>query len=162
MGSTTQKNDISAQDGQTITAEAATWKGTPYKLNGAAAMKGVGGDCSGTTQKIYDASKFPYEYKMAHDFPDYAVSSGRFRELAAGEAKQDGDVLSWSNHMAIYCSFASDPDDATTIRQRKDGKGTWVQNNDMWTASHPGGPAYAPAELKWWRTDPPRVFRYCK
>jgi hypothetical protein len=162
MGTTPAKKDIAVQDGQAITGEAATWKGTPYKLNGPAAMKAIGGDCSGTTLKIYQVAKFPYEYKMAHDFPDYATASGLFRELAVGEMKQDGDILSWHNHMAIYCTFAADPDDATTQRQRKDGKGTWTQNNDMWTASKPGGPAYATAEMRWWRPDAPRVFRYQK
>jgi hypothetical protein len=161
MGSTTQKKDISVEDGQKITAEAATWKGTPYKLNGAAAMKGVGGDCSGTTQKIFEAAKFPYPYTMAGDFAKFALDKGPFRELTAAETKQDGDILSWSNHMAIYATFAGDPDDAVTVRFNKNGT-KWNQKNDMWTASKPDGPAYGPAELRWWRQDAPRVFRYQK
>jgi hypothetical protein len=162
MGSVAPKKDITATDGQTITAEAATWKGTPYKANGAGAIKGVGGDCSGTTQKIYSTAKFSYDYRMTSEFPAYALSSGLFRELKAGEIKQDGDILSWHNHMAIYCTFKGDPDDATTKRKRKDGQGTWTQNNDMWTASKPDGPPYAAAEMRWWRPDAPRVFRYQK
>ena len=153
--------DISVDDGGLIVAEAATWKGTPYKLIGPASMKGVGGDCSGTTLKIYVAAGFPFDYQMTHDFPDYALKSGKFRELAAGDQKQDGDVLSWSNHLAIYCTFASDKDDATTPRINKNGT-KWTQRNDMWTASKPDGPPFGPAEMRWWRTDLPRVFRYTK
>jgi hypothetical protein len=81
-------------------------------------------------------------------FPDYALKSGLFRELGSGEDKQDGDILSWSNHMAIYCTFAADTENATTPRVNKNGS-KWTQNNDMWTASHPDGPTYAPAEMRW-------------
>jgi hypothetical protein len=32
-------NDISVDDGKLIVAEAASWKGTPYKLNGPGAIR---------------------------------------------------------------------------------------------------------------------------
>ena len=156
------KRDISIDDGRRIVTEAASWKGTPYVLNGALATKGVGGDCSGTTYKIYLAVQCTYNYQAAHGFPAYALQSGLFRELDAGEQRQDGDILSWPNHMAIYLSFASDPDDATTQRSNKATGHQSTQKNDMWTASKPDGPAYGPAALCYWRPDAPRVFRYRK
>jgi cell wall-associated NlpC family hydrolase len=156
-----KKGDISADAGKRIVTEAASWKGTPYLLNGPQAAKGVGGDCSGTTQQIYQAADCPYSYQTAHNFAAYAASSGLFRELGAGELKQEGDILYWSNHMAIYSSFALDPDDATTKRTNAKGQ-NWTQRNDMWTASHPDGPPYSPAEMRFWRPDAPRVFRYQK
>ena len=160
MAEETKKKDVSVDDGNLIVAEAATWKGTPYLLNGPASMKGAGGDCSGSTQKIYSAANCPYEFQMTGTFPAYAIQSGLFRELGAGEAKQEGDLLSWSSHMAIYSSFANDPDDATTARVTNGQK--WTQHNDMWTAWHTDGPAYSPAKLGYFRPEPPRVFRYQK
>lgn len=159
-----KKKDISLDDARLIVAEAMTWKGTPYLLNGAGAVKGIGGDCSGTTEKIYRAAKCPYKYQTSHDFPAYALKSGLFRELRAGEAKQDGDILSWSSHMAIYCSFATDAENATTDRISKRTGEKWIQKNDMWTASNPreGAPPYSPAEMRWWKLGDPRVFRYLK
>lgn len=154
--------DVSVADGgNRIVTEAAAWKGTPYQLNGAGAIKGVGGDCSGTTQRIYQGAHCPYAYQTANHFAVYALNSGLFRELGAGDQKQDGDILLWPNHMAIYSSFASDLKNATTERTTAQGK-KWIQKNDMWTASHPNGPAYAPAEMRYWRPDAPRVFRYQK
>jgi hypothetical protein len=123
-----KKNDISVDDGKLIVVEAASWKGTPSKLNGPGAIKGVGGDSSGTTQKIYAAAKCPYTYQTAHDFPTYALRSGVFRELGAGEQKQEGDILSWPNHMAIYSSFGGDLKNATTARTNKHGQ-KWTQRN---------------------------------
>src|SRR5450432_3554678 len=106
------KSDISAADGQLITAEAVLWKGTPYALIGPASEKGTGADCSGSTQKIYANAGFQYVYQMASALAGYAASSGLFRELGASEAWQDGDILSWTNHMAIYCTFTKDPGNA--------------------------------------------------
>ena len=85
-----------------ITAEAATWSNTKYVSIGEASSKGVGGDCSGSTFQIYVAAGFPYDYRRTEDFPTYALKSGHFRELAAGDKPQDGDVLSWHGHMSIY------------------------------------------------------------
>ena len=162
------KRDISPDDGKRIVAESATWKGTPYALVGALSVKDKGGDCSGSTNLIYKSVSLSYVFKKASDFPAYALSSGLFRELAKGDAKRDGDILSWSGHMAIYSSFAGDDsENATTERKNKKGE-AWTQHNDMWTASHPPRdandhpPAYGPAEMKWWGLGTPRVFRYQK
>ena len=160
-GTAPAKKDISAEEGTTIAIEAATWKGTPYSLNGQASAKGIGGDCSGITYRIYSAAHFPYPYLSSGTFRTDAVTNGLFRELAPTEAKQDGDILSWPNHMAIYSTFAKDLDNATTARVTKSGS-PWTQRNDMWTASHPGGPGFAAAEMRWWRSDAPKVFRYQK
>jgi hypothetical protein len=155
------KKDISAVEGSAIVAEAKTWKDTPYALKGPSSDKGTGGDCSGTTFKIYSTAKCPYTYQIAASFEDYALESGLFRELSDDEKNQEGDILSWPNHMAIYSSFASDPENAT--KERTNASGTkWTQRNNMWTASHPGGAAYGPAEMRFWRPDEPRVFRYQK
>ena len=155
------KVDISLTDGTKVTDEAATWAGTSYSLRGPESVKGVAGDCSGTTYLVYDAVGFHFEYQVAATFAEYAVKSGLFRQLGIGEQLQDGDVLSWSNHMAIYATFQNDKVNATTPRVSKKGQ-SWTQNNNMWTASKPGGPDYGPAELRWWRADPPKVFRYQK
>lgn len=155
------RSDIGFADGQRITDEASTWDETPYALLGPKSVKGVAGDCSGTTFLIYRAAGFPYEYQTAGTFAEYALKSGLFREVRIGEKNQDGDILSWPNHMAIYATFQNDKAHAITPRLSKNGR-KWVQQNDMWTASHPNGAAYGPAELRWWRPDPPRVFRYQK
>jgi cell wall-associated NlpC family hydrolase len=164
MSTANAPTDISSSDGSRITAEAATWKGTPYSLVGAASTKGTtgGGDCSGSTFKIYQAAGFAFEYHSAGQFPAYALSSGHFRELNTGEAKQDGDILSWSDHMAIYSTFmsAAETKDKTTNRTNKQGHG-WIQNNDMWTATHTGGGPYHPGALIYsGKPTAPRVFRW--
>ena len=155
-------NDISLAQGQMITAEAATWEGTAYAMMGARSAKGVTGDCSGTTWLIYKQAGFDFDYTTAAGFPAYAISSGHFRKLGAGEAKRDGDILSWSGHMAIYCTFGADRAHATTQRPGRNGGKAWTQENDMWTASRTGGPAYAPFAVKYWQTQPTAVFRYQK
>jgi hypothetical protein len=153
--------DITADEGKKIVAEAATWKGTPYSLIGAGSTKGAGGDCSGSTCKIYTVAGFPYDYQQSSAFPAYAIKSGHFRQLAATDTKQEGDILSWPDHMAIYSSFADDRANGTTARTNKAGK-LWTQVNDMWTASHSGGPVYAPNNMHFFKPGPPTVFRYQK
>ena len=155
--------DISVQDGRKITAEAATWKGTPYSLVGGASDKGVGGDCSGSTYRIYTAAGFPYATAQSTAaFPDYAVQSGLFRKLGPDEAAQDGDVLSWSGHMAIYCTFYLDSVNADDGSKTSGGV-KFVQNNDMWTAYYTGGPPYGPAKISWFKGGVmPTVYRYQK
>jgi hypothetical protein len=154
------KSDISANQGAKITAEARTWKGTPYKSIGQASEKGVGGDCSGITWSSYRAAGFAYKYKETALFLDYVKRTNQFREVAPNEKKQEGDILYWPNHMAIYSTFANDPADATTLRHNA-MKQPWTQKNDMWTATNPNGPAFEPAAMFWFKHgEPPRVFRY--
>jgi hypothetical protein len=163
--------DITGDDGKKITSEAASWKGTKYALVGEKSQKGSSGDCSGTTFKIYSAPAvgFKYEYRSTQFFAVYAAQSKLFRLLEADEPKQDGDLLLWSHHMAIYSSFTSalERPFATTLRPGKNGK-TWTQVNDMWTASHPDTPTnpsipYGPAAMKYWfPDDPPDVYRYVR
>jgi hypothetical protein len=156
-----KNSDISTDDGAKITAEARTWKDTPYKLVGAGSIKGDGGDCSGSTWRIYEAAGFKYDYRSTSAFVDYVKDKKRFRELGGGEAMQEGDILFWPDHMAIYSTFAGDKDDATTDRVNNKGR-HWTQVNDMWTATHPGGQDYEPAKMSFFKSTAPRVFRYQK
>jgi hypothetical protein len=157
-----QNRDISAADGATITMQAKAWKGTPYKLVGPGSILGDGGDCSGSTWRIYAAAKFDYDYQATATFPDYVAAKKKFRELGPDEAMQEGDILYWSNHMAIFSNFANDPDDASVDRVNAKGQ-HWTQTNDMWTATHPGGKPYGPGKMSYFKPDePPRVFRYQK
>lgn len=141
--------DISPEQGRLITAEAATWAGTPYRLVGPASTKGLGGDCSGSTWRIYATAGFLFDYVQAIDFPPYAIRSGHFRKLDPGEPRQDGDLLSWQNHMAIFSSFSSSAERPSAI-------------NDMWTASHRGGAPYGPAPLRYWHPEMATAYRYQK
>lgn len=152
--------DISKLDGSKIIAVARLWKGTPYKAVGAASSKGVEGDCSGTTWRIYGEAGFPFDYQPTASFPSYVASTKRFREVGAGNAMQEGDVLFWPGHVAIYSSFSDDTDNGTTKRLAKDGKTPWTQVNDMWSATRPGGSDYGPNKMGFFRKEAPRVFRY--
>ena len=151
--------DITPEQGRAIVAAAKQWEGTPYAAIGPASERGKGGDCSGTTWRIYQAAGLPYEYNATATFPGYARRSGRFRELGAGEARQEGDVLYWPGHVAIATSFAQDRENATT--PRVNGRGAkWDQVNDMWSATHTGGAPYGPNNSGYFRNTAPRVFRY--
>lgn len=153
--------DITPEQGRAVVRAAAGWAGTPYSLVGAASAKGTGGDCSGSTWLIYQEAGLPYDYQPTGSFPAYAARTGRFRELGDNEPRQDGDILYWSGHMAIHTDFASDPEHASTPRVNARGA-KWTQVNDMWSATHPGGAAYGPNASRWFRSDPPRVFRYVR
>jgi hypothetical protein len=154
--------DISVAEGTTITDKAQNWKGTPYALVGAGSIVGISGDCSGSTWRIYVAAGFSYDHQATATFPDYVSESKRFRELGAAEKPQEGDVLYWPGHMAIFSTFSDDPADATTDRVNKNGT-HWTQTNDMWTAYHTGGPPFGPGKMSYFKPDSPaRVFRYQK
>ena len=153
--------DISAADGALVVAEAKTWKGTPYKLVGAGSIKGDGGDCSGSTWRVYTAVGFAYDYRNSATLDSYVVEKKKFRKLGAAEAKQEGDLLLWSDHMAVYTSFASDAENAVTGRVTAKGA-HWDQVNDMWTATHTGGPAYQANKMSYFKITAPQVYRYQK
>jgi NlpC/P60 family len=161
MAGNAKNSDISAEEGAKITAEAQTWKGTPYKLVGAGSIKNDGGDCSGSTWRIYTAAGFTYEYRNTSTFIDYVTQKKKFREIPGGDPKQEGDLLFWPDHVAIYTTFAADKDDASTDRVNKKGQ-HWTQVNDIWTATNPTGGPYQPAKMSFFKTSPPRVFRYQK
>jgi hypothetical protein len=63
--------------------------------------------------------------------------------------------------MAIHAEFGGQDPHAKTERVSKNGN-KWIQSNNMWTAFHENGPAYGTAELRWFRPDAPKVFRYQK
>ena len=145
MPDTNHSNDITPQDGALIVKEANTWKGTKYSKAGKGSVKNKAGDCSGSTFWIYTEAGFPYEYKRSAEFPDYAIKSGLFRKLGKDEGMQEGDILSWKGHMAIYSSF------------NHSGSGF-----NMWTAHREGGDPYGPANYHKWQLGNPTVFRYKK
>ena len=155
--------DITSEEGRRITQEALSWKGTEYALVGAKSVKGHSGDCSGTTWAIFNAAGYPYPYQSAGTFSAYAVTSRNFRKLKEDEVKQDGDILYWDDHIAIYSTFSSklEAPFRTTPRINKKGQ-PWTQTNDMWTASHPGGAPYGPGIIKFWKSTAPDFYRYVK
>ena len=142
-----RERDITPEQGAAVVAEAQKWLGTAYSTVGAGSQIGSGGDCRGSTWRIYGAAGLPYTYQYTGSFPDYVASSGRFRELGPQEERQPGDMLFWTGHMALWAP-GSDIDPKSRIR------------NDMWTASHPGGQPYGRAPSAIWFRDAPRVFRY--
>ena len=149
---------ITEEEGWKIVAAAKTWEGTPYKLVGAASVKGKGGDCSGSTNKIFVEAGFPYPYQSTTMFAAYARSTNRFRKIdPATVPLQPGDVLLWEGHMAIYAPFTED-DPRSDTGVVKDGK---KMKNDMYTAfnSHANKP-YGPYNIKTFRGDKPTVYRY--
>ena len=153
--------DITAAQGRLITLEAMTWDGTPYSLVGNGSIKSQGGDCSGSTWRIYTQVGFPYDYRSTGTFAKYATDAGLFRKLKDDEARQDGDILLWSAHMAVYSTFASQMEAPlrTTPRVTKKGQ-NWTQVNDMWTAHFTNGPPYGTGASKYFSDDVPDVYRY--
>ena len=154
--------DITAAQGRLIVLEAMSWADTPYSLVGNGSIKGQGGDCSGSTWRIYTAAGFAYDYRSTGAFASYAATSGLFRKLRDNEARQDGDILLWSEHMAIFSTFTS-PLEAplrTTPRVNRNHR-PWTQVNDMWTAHYTGGPAYGTgASQNFSATETPDVYRW--
>jgi hypothetical protein len=149
---------ITEAEGWAIVAIAATWEGTPYVMVGAGSVKGVKGDCSGTTNKIYVEAGFPYPYKQTANFAAYVETSGRFRQVPAERASmQVGDVLLWPGHMAIYAPFPEG--------HAKRSTGVFHQGkavpNDFYTAfNERTGQPYGPYNISTFRGDRFRVFRY--
>lgn len=149
---------ITDSEGKKILDIAATWMGTPYELVGAKSEKGKKGDCSGTTNKIYVEAGFSYPYQTSGGFEDFSVKTNRFREINPEKTPmQSGDVLLWPGHMAIYAKFSeADPKRYTGLK--KSGKDVV---NDMYTAfNQRTGAPYAPYNIKVFRPDKYKVFRY--
>jgi hypothetical protein len=149
---------ISEEDGWKIVAAAQEWEGTPYRLVGASSVKGVGGDCSGTTNKIFISTGFPYPYQSTANFASYARSSNRFRKIDRSKTPlQAGDVLLWPGHMAIYAPFPEGDRrrDTGVIKQGK------KMLNNMYTAFNTRtNTPYGPYNIETFRSDPYTVYRY--
>ncbi len=149
---------ISEADGWKIIGIAATWEGTPYSMVGGGSSKGVAGDCSGTTQKIYVEAGFPYPYQSTAKFATFVAQTNRFRKInMANEKLQVGDILLWPGHMAIYTPFpAGHPKRDTGVMMAGQKK-----FNDMYTAfnSRTGTP-YGPYNIEVFRRDAFAAFRY--
>ncbi len=146
---------LTAEEGWRVVTAAKEWEGTPYSLIGAASKRGVGGDCSGTTHKIYGEAGFPYPYKMTSSFKEFAESTHQFSPVTG--APQAGDVLLWSGHMAIYAPFPDGDPRQDTGLMKKGVK----QKNDMYTAFNPRtGDSYAPYSSVVFRGDAYTVWRH--
>jgi hypothetical protein len=132
---TAPKQDIDANKGQGIVAEAADWKRTEYAPNpathpgaafsqyaGVHAKKDTAADCSGSVWNIYKNMGLPYTYTPSGSFAS-AAATGHipFRKVdVPREALQAGDVILYHGHMAIYAG--------------KDANGHDV----VWNAREPG------------------------
>jgi hypothetical protein len=146
-----KKRSITAEEGNKIIEVAATFK-APYKSDG---KNEEGADCNGAVSYIYRKAGFslsvdPYgtaardfhklpelEEVMAKKMTDPKPSGGSYFLDGA----QQGDILQWSYHVAIY-----DP--------ACPGK-MWSTSG---TAEDPGRP-FGPSKL-WWYKGTPRVLRY--
>lgn len=132
---------LTADEGNLIVQEAATWIETPYALVGANSIKKQQGDCSGTTSKIYFFAGFPYINNdrinvPTYEFPKLATGSPpRFEKV---DVPQAGDILWWEGHVAIY-----------------------VEPDVMWTAFNSRTKApYALHSISKFRNDKPIYYRY--
>jgi len=149
---------ITEEEGWQIVNAAASWEGTPYDSVGANSVKGVKGDCSGTTQKIYTEAGFPYPYKQTSTFAAYVAASSRFQEITdIPNGLQAGDVLLWPGHMAIYAPFPKDhPKRQTGVMRR----GQRMDNNFYTAFNDRTHVPYGPYNIATFRNDRFKAFRY--
>lgn len=149
---------ISEADGWKIVDAAKGWEGTPYSMRGATSVKGVGGDCSGTTYHSYKEAGFPYPYQSTAAFVDFARKSNRFRKIDHHKVPlQAGDLLLWPGHMAVYAPFPEgDPRRDTGVVKR----GVKMANNMFTAFNSSRNKPYGPYNIETFRPDPPAVYRY--
>jgi len=126
-------NLISSGQGRQIVRTASAWADTPYVFGG---ITKTGADCSGTTYQIFKEAGFPYDrsYRPSSQFS----KNPKFKQVSVTSI-QEGDVVWWSGHVAIYAG-----------------------NGEIWTATHSGGPGYRKDSLKSWeaRRGQPKWYRY--
>jgi cell wall-associated NlpC family hydrolase len=136
---------ILAEVGLEIGDEAATWERTPYAFVGAKSVKGVGGDCSGSTWLIYKAVGLNYEYVDANRFRLNADSGiGPFRRVYF---PRPGDVVAFAGHVGVV-------------------KGMGPHGLEMWTAfriyEDGKNVPYGSNVIKWWGKPVLGYYRYVK
>jgi len=149
---------LSEADGWKIVETTATWEGTAYQSVGGRSVKGVGGDCSGITNKSYIEAGFPYPYQRTADFAAYVTASNRFRKIDPEKVPmQAGDLLLWPGHMAIYAPFPEGhPKRDTGVMHH--GK---KQINDVYTAFNDRtNVPYKAYNIATFRPDKYKVYRY--
>jgi hypothetical protein len=149
---------ITEAEGWKIVEAAKAWEGTPYRLVGANSVRHVGGDCSGTTNKIFAAAGFSYRYQSTANFAAYVEKSLRFRKInPASQALQAGDILLWPGHMAIYAPFPESDfrrDTGVVLRGER-------MVNNMYTAFNThSNKGYGPYNIPTFRRDAYKVYRY--
>jgi hypothetical protein len=149
---------LTEADGWKIVEATSKWEGTPYKSVGGESVNGVGGDCSGITNKSYIEAGFPYPFQPTRTFAAYAKSSNRFREINPKKVPmQAGDLLLWPGHMAIYAPFPEGhPKRDTGVMHH--GK---KQLNDFYTAFNKNTDVpYKAYNISTFRQDDYTVYRY--
>jgi cell wall-associated NlpC family hydrolase len=144
-GSTASERDISARDKEKILRAAKEWEGTPYAprntpLAGDKAKKKEGGDCSGSTHRIFDEAELGYKYTDSSSFSE-AVKSGKipFRKVETNEIQPtDIVVFEGVGHMAIYAG-----------------------NGNVYSARRTGGHPYGVYPMQWFGANR-SYYRYQK
>ena len=128
---------ITQEEGALIADEASTWVGTLYVSPGN--KKGIGADCSGSTNQIYINAGFPYINKSS-----WGISKTAELRLVPGNIPQIGDIAWWLGHVAIY-----DP------RLEEEGFNIWTARQE--------GKNYGKGDTEWWREKGnPVWYRYYK
>lgn len=97
--------------GQAVVNEAATYQGTPYNRAMQPPVKGVGGDCSGTTEKIIKDSVDP-SFKRGEDKRSGAAAIAKSPDMKVVpdgvKGAKPGDVYYWKKnasgpfHVAVF------------------------------------------------------------
>lgn len=149
---------ITEEEGWKIVEAAKSWEGTPYKSLGEKSSRQYGGDCSGTTNKIYTEAGFPYPYQSTMRFADYVGKTHRFREIVpAVQAMQVGDIILWPGHMAIFAPFKEGDlrrDTGVVLHGKK------MENNIYTAFNAHKNKGYGPYNMQTFRSDAYTVYRY--
>jgi RHS repeat-associated protein len=126
--------DLTPAQQQALAQAAQDWSGSavPYQFGGTTKH---GADCSGSISSIFDQAGVPIGRMTSGQFansPNFSPATG---------PHQVGDVGVYPGHVVLY-----------------GGDETGVPKDDVWSASHTGGPNYGPAQSTWYGN--PVWYRY--